>query len=171
MLWSTQHSMKCHPCKWEMFLRSKLHIEDILSDLKWLLYQVEDLGIGTVQCSTDLASLSYDLSDLIEVTAPHSEGKRQWLFHGLDLCTRSAGSTRAGTWRWASAQTLTCWSQTSWNNMRSQQNRRATRTKAWRLRSLDFARVISTTSAYSWSKMRAWRLNHFVRWDSTIKMF
>jgi len=29
--------------------------------------EVADLGIGTVQCSTDLASLSYDLSDLIEV--------------------------------------------------------------------------------------------------------
>jgi len=29
--------------------------------------EVADLGIGTVHCSTDLATLSYDLSDLIEV--------------------------------------------------------------------------------------------------------
>ena len=44
---------------------------------------MEDLGIGTVQCSTDLASLSYDLSDLIEVTGPDSEGKRQQLVINL----------------------------------------------------------------------------------------
>ena len=39
--------------------------------------QVADLGIGTVHCSTDLATLSYDLSDLIEVLANHDDDAKQ----------------------------------------------------------------------------------------------
>ena len=41
--------------------------------------QVQDLGIETVHCSTDLASFSYNLTHLIEVHVPDDEGERQQL--------------------------------------------------------------------------------------------
>ena len=41
--------------------------------------QVQDLGIETVHCSTDLASFSYNLTHLIEVLVPDDEGERQQL--------------------------------------------------------------------------------------------
>ena len=80
-----------------------------------------------------------------------------------DLCARLDGLTKTGIWRWASAQTQSSQNQRSRSKLTSRQSRRATRTKAWRPRSLGFVRGTSTTSAYSWSKTRAWRLNHFAR--------
>ena len=42
-----------------------------------MIAQVADLGIGTVHCSTDLAALSYDLSDLIEVLDNYADDKQR----------------------------------------------------------------------------------------------
>ena len=56
--------------------------------------QVADLGIGTVHCSTDLATLSYDLSDLIEVLANYDVDANNELDH---LLARLDGWTKAGT--------------------------------------------------------------------------
>ena len=65
--------------------------------------QVQDLGIETVHCSTDLASFSYNLTHLIEVLVPDDEGERQQLYGDaydeLDLCARLDGLTKTGTWR------------------------------------------------------------------------
>ena len=56
--------------------------------------QVQDLGIETVHCSTDLASFSYNLTHLIEV-----RHLMMMLYDELDLCARLDGLTKTGIWR------------------------------------------------------------------------
>ena len=73
---------------------SKLRVDNIFSLKKNdICAQVADLGIGTVHCSTDLATLSYDLSDLIEVTDNYGDANNE-LDH---LLARLDGWTKAGT--------------------------------------------------------------------------
>merc|ERR1719234_372669 len=55
----------CHPQTRNPDVVDCLHCPSPEQPSRWR--EVADLGIGTVHCSTDLAALSYDLSDLIEV--------------------------------------------------------------------------------------------------------